>query len=77
VSADAHGCNKQAYPTHAAAIEALDHHGEKYPTSGKNRLRAYPCDRCPAWHLTSKYSGKKLPVWEKDPSWERPDAKTT
>jgi hypothetical protein len=76
VSAGTSGCTKQAYPTLAAAQAALAKHGDKYQTTGKKRLRPYPCDRCTAWHLTHKYSGKKVPPWEKNPNWTRPDIAT-
>ena len=30
-------------------------------------LRAYKCDRCFQWHLTSKTKGRRVPLWERAP----------
>jgi hypothetical protein len=64
------GCSKAAYANQAGARLALAKLIEKKPAlSG---LRVYPCDVCPAWHLTSKNSGKKIPPWDRNPNWTRP-----
>jgi hypothetical protein len=35
-------------------------------------VRVYPCDVCRLWYLTSKPNRGRTPVWDRDPSWQRP-----
>src|SRR5690606_7232048 len=44
---------KRTYPTRAAAEEALAEVSQR-PPRGEIPVRAYRCDLCPFWHLTSK-----------------------
>jgi hypothetical protein len=72
-------CQKAPYPTQAAAREALAKIIEKWGNKAATKMphRVYPCDRCTAWHTTSKRSGKRKPPWDRDPNWTRPDASST
>jgi hypothetical protein len=64
------GCSKAAYIDQSAARLGLAKLIEKRPLLFG--MRVYPCDVCPAWHLTSKNSGKKIAPWDRDPNWKRP-----
>jgi epoxyqueuosine reductase QueG len=68
-------CAKAPYPTQAQARAALARIIEKWGEKPRPKMpvRVYPCDRCPAWHTTSKRV-KRKPPWDKDPNWERPNA---
>jgi hypothetical protein len=65
------GCTKAVYVDQASARAGLDSLMTKRPTN--SQMRVYPCDICPAWHLTSKKVGRKKPAWDKDPNWARPE----
>ena len=66
-------CGKNGYPDQASARVALaaivERKAKKLPTIP---VRVYPCDRCEAWHLTSKKVSGKKPPWDSDPNWKRP-----
>lgn len=47
-------CAKARYGTHAEAIEALHTIWARPRWGGKFPSRAYECDRCNGWHLTSQ-----------------------
>lgn len=49
-----HACGKVRYPDHASAVKAL--HTIKTVGVQRDRTpaRAYQCDRCLGWHLTSR-----------------------
>jgi hypothetical protein len=64
-------CEKKPYPTQEQARLALAHVLAK-AKSARQPIRVYPCDRCPAWHLTSKGVSGKQPPWDSDPNWVRP-----
>ena len=65
------GCTKAVYIDQAAARAGLASLMIKRPIN--SQMRVYPCDICPAWHLTSKKVGRKKPPWDRDPDWTRPD----
>ena len=44
---------KQRYPDRAAADVVAARHD--------HAVRAYRCDRCHGWHLTSRLKGKRIP----------------
>ena len=67
-------CTKNYYADQASARKALRFAREKAKPGMKVPHRVYPCDVCDGWHLTSKASGRKLPPWDRDPSWSRPSA---
>jgi C4-type Zn-finger protein len=46
-------CNKFCYNDKKEAITDL-HKIKNAPNEGKKPVRAYQCDRCPYWHLTSQ-----------------------
>jgi C4-type Zn-finger protein len=48
-----HHSKKICYKDQKEAIVGL-HKIQNAPTDGKKPVRAYKCDRCPYWHLTSK-----------------------
>lgn len=57
-------CQKNPYPTHFLALRALQAIlAEEKP--GKQPVRAYPCQHCHEWHLTSKKLTGKMPKWER------------
>ena len=64
-------CNKTPFRTQAEARTALSRWQEAKPGDTAVPHRVYPCDRCDAWHLTRKRSGRKVLPWDKDPDWER------
>ena len=64
------GCVKNVYVDQAGARLALEALREAKPELPA--MRVYPCDICPAWHLTSKHVGRKVFPWDKDPEWTRP-----
>jgi hypothetical protein len=66
------GCPKAVYVDQAAARLGLSRLVEKNPAIG--RLRVYPCDVCPAWHVTSRKVSGKTPAWDKNPNWKRPES---
>ena len=67
-------CAKTPYRTQAAARTALERWRTARPDDAKLPHRVYPCDRCDAWHLTGKRSGRGTPPWDRDPEWERTPA---
>lgn len=53
-------CQKNPHPTHDRALRALEAiHAKGKP--GKKPVRAYPCQHCESWHLTSKRRTGKSP----------------
>jgi hypothetical protein len=44
---------KKSYPDHATAAAVAAHFD--------HAVRPYRCDRCHAWHLTSRLKGKRIP----------------
>lgn len=49
-------CKKNKYPSKASALlNGL--HALKRPNCNTDFLRAYYCQKCHAWHLTSKQNG--------------------
>lgn len=64
-------CGKNGYPDQASARVALA--AIRASNAGKVPVRVYPCDRCDAWHLTSKKVSGKKPPWDRNPDWERPN----
>lgn len=68
-------CLKQPYPDQGTARLALESiRKQKSPSATKMPRRVYPCDRCEGWHLTSKPVSGKIPAWDRDPDWTRPNA---
>jgi len=67
-------CAKNAFRTQTEARDALNRWQKADPTGEKVPHRVYPCDRRDAWHLTRKRSGKRKPVWDKNPDWTRSPA---
>lgn len=65
-------CTKTPYRTQAAARQALDQWKAARPEDPNVPHRVYPCDRCDGWHLTRKNSGRRVPLWDRNPHWERP-----
>ncbi len=58
-------CTKNPYSDQLAALRALDAI-RAAGKPGKQPIRAYPCQDCHRWHLTSKrLSGKRIPIWER------------
>jgi hypothetical protein len=58
-------CIKNPYPNQFTALRALDAI-QATGKPGKKPVRAYPCQDCHRWHLTSKkLAGKRLPRWER------------
>lgn len=56
-------CTKKPYPNQFTVLRALDAIlGAGKP--GKQPVRAYPCQDCHCWHLTSKKLTGKVPKWE-------------
>lgn len=56
-------CQKNPYPNQFLALRALEAiiaAGKP----GKQPVRAYPCQHCRSWHLTSKKLTGKVPRWE-------------
>lgn len=58
-------CNKKTYKSKTRAVEVLTHiHATKtvadFP-AGKMPIRAYRCEFCTKWHLTSKKKKKGVP----------------
>ena len=47
------GCKKVSYRDKDQAVTAL-HAIKNCDNDGKKPIRAYECDRCGKWHLTSK-----------------------
>lgn len=72
-------CDKNAYADQASARIALTaiREGKKSAKLLKLPVRVYPCDRCDAWHLTSKKVSGKKPPWDRDPNWVRPSREAT
>lgn len=68
-------CQKQPYPDQGTARLALESiRKQRSPTNTKTPRRVYPCDRCEGWHLSSKPLSGKIPAWDRDPDWTRPNA---
>lgn len=68
-------CQKQPYPDQGTARLALASiRKQSSPTTPKTPRRVYPCDKCEGWHLTSKPLSGKIPEWDRDPAWTRPNA---
>lgn len=68
------GCGKKNYPSQASARLALDRILRKQSLDATRApKRVYPCDSCDGWHLTSKPLSGKVPPWDTDPDWTRPD----
>lgn len=72
--AKASSCTKNAFRTQAEAREALSRWQKAEKADVNLPHRVYPCDRCDAWHLTRKQSGKRKPAWDKNPDWTRSPA---
>ena len=54
-------CTKKSYVSRTDAEFALMRMRPKYIAAGKPVPNgAYPCDRCPSWHTTSRAKGKWL-----------------
>jgi hypothetical protein len=68
-------CQKKHYPDQRSARVALESilKKDKLKTA-KTPGRVYPCETCDGWHLTKKPLSGKIPPWENDPNWVRPDA---
>lgn len=43
---------KRRYPDHQSAVQAL--HRFAQSTRARKPVRAYPCDLCKGWHITSQ-----------------------
>lgn len=71
VSVEVDACTKTPYRTQAAARTALQRWRDAEPDNPKGPHRVYPCDRCDAWHLTRKRSGRGVPPWDRNPGWQR------
>ena len=57
-------CQKHPYPDQALALRALKAiRASGKP--GKRPVRAYPCEHCHLWHLTSKKLTGRMPRWER------------
>lgn len=57
-------CTKKPYSTQLTALRALAAI-RAAGKPGRQPVRAYPCQDCRHWHLTSKrLSGKRIPIWE-------------
>ena len=57
-------CQKNPYPNQFVALRALEAiRGSG--KDGKQPVRAYPCQECRRWHLTSKKLTGKVPRWER------------
>jgi hypothetical protein len=65
-------CRKVPFVDQAMARSRLEGWRKKAKPGEKVPHRIYPCDICSAWHLTAKNSGRKVPPWDKDPNWVRP-----
>jgi cytochrome c5 len=57
-------CQKNPYHTQFVALHALEAI-RAAGKSGKQPVRAYPCEHCHHWHLTSKKRTGKVPKWER------------
>lgn len=60
-------CQKNPYPAQFLALRALAAilaAGKP----GKQPVRAYPCEHCHHWHLTSKKLTGEVPKWERNHS---------
>jgi hypothetical protein len=57
-------CQKNPYATQFLALRALDAIRSS-GKQGKQPVRAYPCQHCHSWHLTSKKLSGKVPKWER------------
>jgi hypothetical protein len=68
-------CTKHCYPNQAVARLAMQSIQAKARISMRP-MRVYPCDRCEWWHLTSKRLSGKVPPWDRDPNWTRPEEKS-
>ena len=66
-------CSKVGFPDQASARERLAGWQKKAKPGEKVPHRVYPCEVCDAWHLTTKVSGGRLPPWDRDPNWVRPE----
>lgn len=57
-------CQKNPYPNQFLALRAL---GAILAAGkpGKQPVRAYPCQQCLSWHLTSKKLTGKTPKWQR------------
>ncbi|MBE4720119.1 hypothetical protein [Pseudarthrobacter sp. AB1] len=58
------GLSQSPYPTQYLALRALESIRSR-GKDGKQPARAYPCQECHHWHLTSKKLTGKVPVWER------------
>ena len=65
-------CQKVPFADQAMARLRLEEWGKRAKLGEEVPHRVYPCDVCSAWHLTGKRSGRKVPPWNKDPNWTRP-----
>jgi hypothetical protein len=64
-------CQKNPYPSQFLALRALDAI-LAVGKPGKQPVRAYPCEHCHRWHLTSKKLTGKVPKWEQKVSLTGP-----